>query len=332
MWLFSSSVGRKFIMSITGAALVLFLTFHCLMNSVAILWPAAYNEVCAFLGANWYALIASMGLALLFIIHIIYALVLTVQNRRARGNNRYLVSKRPASVEWSSQNMLVLGIVIVLFLGLHLVQFWSKMQLAELQGFSNWYTEEGVAVPPAAGTIFLQLAFQNVWVGIVYIIAFVALWFHLTHGFWSMFQSIGWDNTRWIPRLKCIGNWWVSIVVGLFVVQVLLFTAQASKNYYIDNQKLEEQYVESYLNEVKEEAAGINMMNEPEKLQQLQQDFEAFSKKFAPTMVKQQEEAQAQQQAMQEAQMQQYMQQMQAEQGNAEADEAEVPATEDTTK
>ncbi|MDE6243503.1 MAG: succinate dehydrogenase/fumarate reductase cytochrome b subunit, partial [Muribaculaceae bacterium] len=71
MWLFSSSVGRKFVMALTGAALVLFVTFHCLMNSVAILWPTAYNAVCEFLGANWYALIASAGLALLIIIHII---------------------------------------------------------------------------------------------------------------------------------------------------------------------------------------------------------------------------------------------------------------------
>ena len=84
MWLTSSSIGRKFVMALTGACLVLFVTFHVLMNSVAIVWPTAYNAICAFLGANWYALVASMGLGLLFIIHIIYALWLTVQNRRAR--------------------------------------------------------------------------------------------------------------------------------------------------------------------------------------------------------------------------------------------------------
>ena len=52
MWLTSSSVGRKFIMALTGAALVLFITFHCVMNSVAIFWPSAYNAICEFLGAN----------------------------------------------------------------------------------------------------------------------------------------------------------------------------------------------------------------------------------------------------------------------------------------
>ena len=73
MWLISSSIGRKFVMALTGACLVLFVTFHCLMNGVALFWPNGYNAVCEFLGANWYALVASIGLAALFIIHIIYA-------------------------------------------------------------------------------------------------------------------------------------------------------------------------------------------------------------------------------------------------------------------
>lgn len=98
MWLSSSSVGRKFVMAVTGAVLVLFLTFHCLMNAIAICWPAAYNSVCEFLGANWYALIASAGLALFIVVHIIYAVMLTLQNRKARGKDRYALSSRPKTV------------------------------------------------------------------------------------------------------------------------------------------------------------------------------------------------------------------------------------------
>ena len=111
-------------MALTGICLVLFVTFHVLMNSVALFWPAAYNQVCEFLGANWYALIASAGLGLIFIIHIIYALWLTIQNRRARGNDRYAVNGAAPGVEWSSKNMLVLGIVILAFLVVHMIQFW----------------------------------------------------------------------------------------------------------------------------------------------------------------------------------------------------------------
>jgi len=112
MWLTCSSIGRKLVMAVTGVCLVLFVTFHCLMNGVALFWPEAYNDVCAFLGANWYALIASIGLAALFIIHIIYAVWLTLQNRKARGSSRYAVTSRPVQVEWASKNMLVLGIVV----------------------------------------------------------------------------------------------------------------------------------------------------------------------------------------------------------------------------
>ena len=184
MWLSSSSVGRKFIMALTGACLVLFVTFHCLMNSVAILWPTAYNTICEILGANWYALVASAGLAVLVILHIIYAVILTLQNRKARGSERYAISRRPKTVEWSSQNMFVLGVVILAFLVVHLIQFWAKMQLAEITGCEG-------SIPPAAGTLFLQVAFSEVWTPIVYIIGFIALWFHMNHGFWSMFQSVG---------------------------------------------------------------------------------------------------------------------------------------------
>ena len=225
MWLTCSSIGRKLVMAITGIALVLFVTFHCLMNGVALFWPSGYDAICEFLGANWYALIASLGLALLFIIHICYALWLTVQNRRARGNSRYEVTSIPKGVEWSSQNMLVLGIVVLAFLVVHMIQFWAKMQLAEVLHCD--YVHDGQVVDPAAGSVFLQIAFSQIWTPIVYIIAFVALWFHLQHGFWFMMHSVGWDNNIWIKRLKTIGYWWVTIVVALFIAQVIVFTVRA---------------------------------------------------------------------------------------------------------
>ena len=82
MWLTKSSIGRKTVMSVTGLALILFLTFHVLMNAVAIFCPEAYNKICGILGANWYAVAATLGLAALFVIHIIYAFWLTIQNKK----------------------------------------------------------------------------------------------------------------------------------------------------------------------------------------------------------------------------------------------------------
>lgn len=215
-------------MAITGACLVLFVTFHALMNAVALFWPSGYNTVCELLGANWYALVATVGLAALFVIHIIYALWLTIQNRRARGADRYAVTSRPPQVEWSSKNMLVIGIVVLAFLVVHMIQFWAKMQLAEILHVDHIH--DGVEVPPAAGTLFLNIAFREVWTPIVYIIGFVALWFHLNHGFWSMFQSAGWSGRTWLPRLKTIGCWWTTIVVGLFIAEAIVFTVRANSN------------------------------------------------------------------------------------------------------
>ncbi|CDE57695.1 b558 family succinate dehydrogenase (Or fumarate reductase) cytochrome B subunit [Prevotella sp. CAG:873] len=255
MWLFSSSIGRKFVMAVTGLCLVLFVTFHVLMNSVALLWPTAYNAVCEFLGANWYALVASVGLAALFVIHILYALWLTLQNRRARGNDRYAVTSRPAQVEWSSKNMLVLGFVVIAFLLLHLWQFWAKMQLAEIvpSQIAGVTTVDFAGAPanPAMGTMFLQVAFSNFWAPVCYLVAFAALWLHMTHGFWSMFHTAGWDNNTWLPRLKCISNWWTSIVIALFVCQIFVFTYRAHTNYYAENEALQAQYAEAWSKEAK---------------------------------------------------------------------------------
>ena len=88
MWLINSSIGRKYVMSITGIALVLFLLFHGTMNFVAILSPESYNAICHFLGANWYALVGTVGLALLVVLHFTFASILTWQNYKARGRDR----------------------------------------------------------------------------------------------------------------------------------------------------------------------------------------------------------------------------------------------------
>ena len=108
MWLFNSSIGRKVVMSVTGLALILFLTFHGCMNIVALFSGKAYNMICELLGANWYAVLATLGLAALAVIHIVYAFILTAQNRTARGNSRYDVATtvNAGKVEWASISQL----------------------------------------------------------------------------------------------------------------------------------------------------------------------------------------------------------------------------------
>lgn len=217
MWLTNSSVGKKVLMSVTGMALILFLTFHACMNVVALINGDAYNAICEFLGANWYAVAATAALAALVAVHFIYAFVLTIQNRKARGASGYAVTSKPAKVEWASQNMLVLGIIVVLGLVLHLYNFWYNMMFAELAG------DEIQAISAADGVKYIKETFGNPWFACIYIVWLAALWFHLSHGFWSALQTIGLSGKTWFCRWRMIGNIWVTLVILMFVVVVAAF-------------------------------------------------------------------------------------------------------------
>ncbi len=214
-------------MSVTGVALVLFLTFHMAMNLVALVSHKGYNMVCEFLGANWYAVVATLGLAALFVIHIVYAFWLTMQNRKARGTERYAVTETPKTVEWASQNMLVLGIIVVVGIGLHLANFWAKMMLPELMHQAGMHTDMGVMMYAADGVYHIQQTFSNPVLVVLYLIWLAALWFHLTHGFWSAMQTIGWNNKTWICRWKCISNIYSTLIVLGFAAVVVVFYIQS---------------------------------------------------------------------------------------------------------
>ena len=217
MWLINSSIGRKVVMSVTGIALILFLTFHCCMNVAAFFSGEAYNMICELLGANWYAVVATIGLAALAVIHIVYAFILTAQNRRARGSERYAVTDKPEKVEWASQNMLVLGIIILLGLLLHLFNFWYDMMFAEL--FPSIHFDPA----PADGFGKIQSTFSNPVYVVLYIIWLVAIWFHLSHGFWSAMHTLGGNGKTWFCRWKVIGLVYTTLLMLCFLVVVLAF-------------------------------------------------------------------------------------------------------------
>lgn len=225
MWLKDSSIGRKLVMSITGTFLVLFLLFHGSMNLCLVIddifGTSAYNWICSMLGANWYAVIGTLILALAVVVHFVYAIVLTVQNRRARGNDRYAVEARQEGVDWASKNMLALGIIVLGFLVLHLYNFWFKMQFAELTGI------ETSMFDPQDGSAIVKALFTYGWCGIVYCLLYIvwlcALWFHLSHGVWSAMQTMGLSNNKWLPRIKVIGTVVATLTVGLFMVVILYF-------------------------------------------------------------------------------------------------------------
>ena len=223
MWLFNSSIGRKVVMAVTGMALILFLTFHCCMNIVALFSGKAYNLICEMLGANWYAIVATLGLAALAVIHIVFAFILTAQNRKARGSSRYDVATSvnkngllDVAERWASGNMLVLGIIIALGLIMHLKDFWYNMMFAELFGIIGTHH-------PADGFAYIIDTFSNPVISILYLVWFFVIWFHIAHGFWSAMHTLGASGKIWQKRMQCIGLIYVTLLMLGFAVVVIGF-------------------------------------------------------------------------------------------------------------
>lgn len=207
-----SSVTKKVIMAVSGAGLVLFLLFHGAMNMVSIFSEDGYRMICEFLGANWYAVVGTMGLATLMVIHIVYGFVLSYQNYRARGKQRYAVTGRQEDVSWASRNMLVLGLIVLFGIAFHLYDFWAKMQLQELKGNE-----------PVDGIEQIKFMFSNSYISIMYLLWFVAIWFHLSHGIASMMQSIGWSNLQWKRRFEWLAKFFATLIMLMFASVVIYY-------------------------------------------------------------------------------------------------------------
>lgn len=196
-------------MSISGLFLILFLLVHLLANSAYIFGPEAFDSVIEFMGSPFILAMVPV-LAAGFAIHIIYALLLTIHNRKARGAERYSVANKAQADSWASKNMFVLGIIVLGVLVFHLSHFWANMQLPELTG--------GEA---ENANLLMKQTFSSIWILICYLIWFAALWFHLTHGFWSAFQTIGANNIKWLKRLKAISYVYATLIaVGFSFIAI----------------------------------------------------------------------------------------------------------------
>ena len=218
MFIFNSSIGKKFIQAVSGAFLLLFLLLHGTINFFSVIdsFTGKYGVVAADealfskgdglfkLGCDFMSLpiidIVVPILALGFLVHIGYGCWLTVKNIKARGGiKRYEVSSKAAADSWSAKNMFVLGIIILGLLGFHLTHFWAKMQLPEMFGIGTFENNP---------YLLLNVTFGKWWVVALYIIWFCAIFLHLTHGFWSMFQTFGWAGKTWSRELRLSASSW----------------------------------------------------------------------------------------------------------------------------
>ena len=216
--IFKSSIGKKLVMSISGLFLILFLTFHMVMNLTYVFDPdsVVYGTICEILSMGWVNVVVPV-LAAGFIVHVVFAIILTIGNLRARGDQRYEVSNRAKTDSWSSRNMFVLGLLVLLCLFLHLTDFWAKMQL------QNWLG--GAEGDPY---MLMEFTFGRWWLTCLYLIWFFIVWFHLTHGFWSALQTLGWNNQIWFQRWTWITCVYVTLLMLGFVVVALYAYCKAN--------------------------------------------------------------------------------------------------------
>lgn len=212
-----SSLAKKLIMSISGAFLMVFLVVHLGANLTALISQDLYNEVCHFMDTNLLVRIMVPILAAGFAVHLFFALWLTYQNFLARGEQRYAVPGK-SDISWAGQNMFILGVVVLGFLALHLFHFWAKMQLQTFMGLMG-FDAEGATDPYT----LVKSLFENPIYSGIYLVWIWALWFHLTHGFWSAFQSMGLNNSIWLPRLKVAGMVYAWFIALGFTVIPLYF-------------------------------------------------------------------------------------------------------------
>jgi succinate dehydrogenase / fumarate reductase, cytochrome b subunit len=204
----NSSIGKKLIMSISGLFLIAFLLVHLTINLLTLAGPETFNAAAHFMGTNIVMKIMEPMLALGFLIHIIYSLILYAQNLSARPV-RYKVVNQAETSTWASRNMVFLGIVILAFLGIHLVNYFYKIK------FTDDVTSEYHLV--------VGLFTAEYWYYVaLYVIGAIFLGLHLYHAFQSAFQTLGLNNSKWRARWNALGLVY-SLVIGLGFALIPLY-------------------------------------------------------------------------------------------------------------
>jgi succinate dehydrogenase / fumarate reductase cytochrome b subunit len=212
--MFTSSVGKKWVMALTGLFLITFLVVHVGIN--ACIWAndggVMFGDAAHFMGSSWVIRIIEIGLMAGFLIHIVQGLVLVFQNRSKRRKG-YAVTMGSKGSTWYSRSMGLLGTLILIFLIIHLSHFWVPNR-----------SHQGWLLGPEREVYKdMQATFQSEWVVILYIAGCISLAWHLMHGFQSAFRTIGVSNKRYLVLLNTAGIAFSIIVPLIFAMMPISF-------------------------------------------------------------------------------------------------------------
>ncbi|MEO8795804.1 MAG: succinate dehydrogenase cytochrome b subunit [Daejeonella sp.] len=250
---FSSSLGKKLIMSLTGLFLCTFLVVHLIGNIQLFKDDGgqAFNAYSYFMTHFPPIKIISYLLYASIIIHAVYALVLTLSNKKARPV-AYASYNGQANSPWTSRNMGILGTILLIFIVVHMSNFWAQYHWGDLPyakyevSLSNPSDvvvtpipfNANVAEPAHADYVqgdrqilvakdlykIVNESFKQWWYVALYVISMAAMSFHLIHGFRSAFQTLGWDNNKYIPLIRFLGVWVFGVLIPIgFAAMPLYF-------------------------------------------------------------------------------------------------------------
>jgi succinate dehydrogenase / fumarate reductase cytochrome b subunit len=223
---FTSSIGQKLVMALTGLFLILFLVVH-LAGNLQLLkndGGEAFNVYAAFMAHNPLIQFISKGNFFFILLHAVVGIALWVKNRAARGEERYAVQKTRATVTVPgfAKNMWIFGVIIFIFILIHLWQFWLKMKMGQVatvniegRDMSNLYAE-------------VINAFTNLPFVVFYVVCMAIIAFHLWHGFQSAFQTMGWNHPKYTPVIQFLGKAYsILIPLGFAVIPVIFYLTHA---------------------------------------------------------------------------------------------------------
>jgi len=220
---FKSSIGKKLIMSLSGVFLMVFLLVHLLLNSFLMFDSSGdlFNLGAHFMATNPLMKVMEPILGLGFLIHILWSVWITLENKKANPVKYAVVDQKNAST-WASRNMFVLGTVIFVFLVMHMMHFWYEIKIAHSLAEKE---VAGIMMEDAytlVAGLFTHASFGIIY-SILYIIGAIGLGMHLHHAFWSALQTIGWSNIVWRKRLTIAGDIYAVIIAGGFSIIPIYF-------------------------------------------------------------------------------------------------------------
>lgn len=204
-----SSVGKKILMALSGFFLLVFLLQHLVINMLSVISEDAFNSTSHFMGTNGLIQFVMQPLLIFGVVfHLAMGIILDLQNKKAR-EVRYVKNLASANANWMSRNMIITGIMVMLFLGLHFYDFWlPEVKMKFIDGI--WDQETRYFGE-------LQHKFLSPVRTGIYVLSFVFLALHLMHGFQSAFQSVGFRHNKYTPMIKKLGNLYAILIPAGFI-------------------------------------------------------------------------------------------------------------------